>query len=150
MIKKQPKKPVTYNSEIAEEICTKIATSSKGLRKLCKENPHWPDYGTIYDWRLKFPDFRAKWFESKRHQVEVLVDDLLEIADDGSQDSIIKVDDNGIERECYNTEYVNRSRIRIEVRKWLAAKLAPTMYGEKLSHDPNSYTSQEDALKNLE
>lgn len=124
-------RPTDYSQELAEEICEAIASDSKGLRRLCKENEHWPHRNNIYKWLRKYPDFRCLYAQSKESQIEALVDEILEIADDTSHDSIIKTDDQGKEKIVCNNEWINRSRLRIDTRKWLAAKLCPRVYGDK-------------------
>jgi hypothetical protein len=124
-------RPTDYNDEIATEICDRIASSSNGLRKLCSENSHWPDHATIYKWIFRHPAFGDKYAQAKARQVEILVDEILEIADNTSRDKIIKIDKNGNKREVCDNEYVNRSRLRIDTRKWIACKLAPKIYGDR-------------------
>lgn len=124
-------RPTDYTPELAEEICDAIASDSKGLCRLCKENDHWPARKNIYQWFKKYPDFRNKYMQAKEHQIEAIVDEVLEIADDTSHDTIIKTDNDGHEKEVCNSEWINRSRLRIDTRKWLAAKLAPKLYGDK-------------------
>lgn len=123
--------PLTYTPQIGEEIARSIATSSLGIKKLCAANKHWPCHQTIFEWRIKVPEFGALYTEAKRHQIEFLIDEVLDIADDASHDTIIKTSSTGFEYESCNTEWMNRSRLRIETRKWLAAKLAPRVYGDK-------------------
>ena len=65
----------------------------------------------------------------KTGEIEVIVDEILDIADDTSRD--ITTDANG--KTVYDHEHINRSRLRIDTRKWLAAKLAPRIYGDKIS-----------------
>lgn len=117
---------ITYSDELAREICDTIASEGKGLKRLCKENPHWPSYNTIYKWLRQHPIFSDLYAYSKKEQVTCLVDEILDIADDGSQDEII--DNDGNVRQ--NSEFINRSRIRIDTRKWIATKLVPRLYGD--------------------
>jgi len=124
-------RPSDYTPELAEEICQAIASDSKGLRRLCEENEHWPARANIYKWFKKHPEFRDNYMQSKESQIEALVDEVLEIADDTSNDTIIKVDEQGNKRAVCNSEWINRSRLRIDTRKWLAAKLCPRIYGDK-------------------
>ncbi len=65
-------------------------------------------------------------------QIETLVDEIIDIADDSSNDRII---DDG--RERCNGEYIARSRLRVDTRKWLASKLAPKIYGLQQQQDEN-------------
>ncbi|HEX4371997.1 MAG TPA: hypothetical protein VHZ50_01710 [Puia sp.] len=136
--------PLTYTPELGEEICITISTTSEGLETLCKLNPHWPNPNTIYEWRLKLKEFGEMYTKAKKSQVEVLVDEILAIADDNSQDYI--TNDEG--KLVYNSEHVNRSRLRIDTRKWFAAKLAPRIYGDKVENT-HTFITQEEALKAL-
>ncbi len=132
MGKKQKGRPSTYTMELAKDICDKIASNSKSIKKLCTENPHWPHRDTIFTWLKNYPEFSDQYAQAKRCQVEAFVDEILEIADDVSQDII---SERGY-ISC-NSELIARSRLRIDTRKWLAAKLVPKVYGlqkhEKIS-----------------
>lgn len=122
-------RPTIYTPELAQEICDVIASSSKGIRRLCNENEHWPNPDTIYRWISGHQEFSERYARAKRLQIEVIVDEMLDIADDTSHDA--KLNDEG--KLIYDHEHIHRSRLRIDTRKWLAAKLAPKIYGEKIS-----------------
>lgn len=139
-------RPTIYTLKLAKDICYKIATTNKGIRQLAKENEDWPHPSTIFKWRLESKEFSDLYIKAKQNQVEVLVDEILEIADDSSNDQI--ENDNG--KIVANNEYINRSRLRIDTRKWLAAKLSPRLYGEKVFNETDMTLKQEDALKELE
>lgn len=117
-----------YTREMAERICLLISTSSKGLKHICRANPDLPSDETIYIWRIKYPEFSGMYFEAKRHQALLLAEETLEIADDDSKD--IAIDANGNEK--INSEYVARSRLRVETRKWHAARLMPKVFGDRV------------------
>ena len=127
MTTKKMGRPTKYTPELAEEICEAIATSSDGLTKLCKLNPHWPVRSKIMKWRLKHKDFGDKYARAKQNQVESLIDEILEIADDSSNDFVIN--ENG--KVVANHDHISRSKLRIDTRKWIAGKLAPRLYGDK-------------------
>jgi hypothetical protein len=126
-------RPTLYNDDLAKEICLKTAVSSSGLKKLCRENPHWPTSETILQWRWNNESFSYQYTQAKQRQIESMMEDIIDISDDSSQDSITRVGKNGEEYEVCNSEFINRSRIRIDTRKWLASKLAPKIYGDKLN-----------------
>lgn len=125
--------PGIYTPELGLEICEKIATSSKGLHRLCKDNQHFPNPKTIIQWLLedKYPEFSKQYARAREEQAEFMIEETLEIADDGSNDTItIKKGDTEIDIE--NKEWTNRSRLRVDTRKWIASKLKPKKYGDKL------------------
>ncbi len=123
-------RPTDFTKEIGDKICLLIATSNKGLRKICIENEDLPCYATVFNW-LKNPTFKEflDLYElSKREQAEFLADEILDIADDSTDDFIINVDGSKSVRK----DHIQRSRLRVDSRKWLASKLLPKKYGDKL------------------
>lgn len=120
----RPKVP--FDMEIAKEICEIIASSSKGIIKICRERKDFPGSDVVYRWLSENNEFYDLYIKAKQNQIEVLVDEVLEIADDTSKDT--KETSNG---EVCNSEYVNRARLKVDTRKWLAAKLVPRLYGER-------------------
>jgi hypothetical protein len=128
-IKRKVGRPSIYTDKLAKEICDKISTTSKGLVTLCKENPHWPTRDTILDWRAKKPEFSYIYAQAKMHQCNVLVEEMLDIADNPSNDYY--VDDRG--KLLTDHDSIHRSKLRIDTRKWIAAKLAPRIYGNILA-----------------
>lgn len=58
----------------------------------------------------------------------LLADELLDIADRADEDTF--VDEHGMVR--MNSEVVQRSKLRVDTRKWILAKMLPRLYGDKL------------------
>lgn len=137
-------RPTQYCKQLALEICDTISSTSKGIKLLCKNNQHWPCQDTIFTWLKVYPEFSEQYARAKKCQVDVLVDELLEIADDSTQDQ--EINDQGI--TVFNSEKVARSRLRIDTRKWLACKLVPRVYGNKVEDSPEINSKvKEDLLK---
>jgi hypothetical protein len=53
---------------------------------------------------------------------------VFDISDDARND--YAVDDNG--NRIVDHEHINRSRLRVDTRKWYASKVLPKIYGDKL------------------
>ncbi len=139
-------RPITYTKELGEEICLAISTTGKGLTRLCKENPHWPCRQNIFEWRIKIKEFGDMYAKAKQEQIEYLVDETLEISDESGFDA--HVNEKG-EAVC-DSEAINRARLRVDTRKWLASKLAPKLYGDKVSNETTlTIKNQEDWIKDL-
>jgi hypothetical protein len=107
-------RPSDYNHEIADLICERIATHDCGLPRLCKMYDDMPSEPTIQRWRYKHPEFCTKYAQAKMKQADLLAEQCLEISDVSSP------------------EEVQVSRLRVDTRKWLASKLLPKQYGDKL------------------
>lgn len=122
---------MAYNPEIAKKICELIATNSKSLKKLIEEND-LPPISTIYDWLASHKEFSEMYARAKEDQAELLADEIIEIADDSSND--VEYDER-TGKKIENKEFVNRSKLRVDARKWVAAKLKPKKYGDKIETD---------------
>jgi len=123
-------RPTMYSEELANRICREISISTDGLNKICADNKDFPNPKTIYGWRIDNEDFSKKYDAAKRIQADLLVEEIKEIADDTSRDTITKQDRDGNDYDVCNTEWIARSRLRIDTRKWIACKLLPKVYGD--------------------
>lgn len=124
-------RPTDYNKDIAQLICNEIACSSIGLKHILNNNELFPARSTLYRWLAENEEFQDMYARAKDAQADYMAEEIIDIADDGSNDfmTIIKGDQ---EYTVENKEFVNRSRLRIDARKWTAAKLRPNKYGEKI------------------
>jgi hypothetical protein len=143
--KKKTGRPTDYTHELAHEICDAIASSSKGIKKLCKENSHWPNPDTIFSWLMQHKEFSDLYARAKQHQVESLVDDVLEIADDTSNDYTVREDGKLV----VDHVHIQRAKLKIDTRKWIAAKLCPRLYGDRLTDQPPMETLLEKLIDKL-
>ena len=67
---------------------------------------------------------------------EALAEDILDIADDATNDWMERKDAEGENAGWqFNGEATRRSQIRIDSRKWLLSKLAPKKYGDKVTQE---------------
>ncbi|CAM2737054.1 Uncharacterised protein [Legionella steigerwaltii] len=138
-------RPTNYTAALAKEICDVIASNSIGIKKLCAENPHWPNKDTIFAWLKNNSEFSDQYAQAKQCQVELLVEEILEIADDSSHDEVVNEQGNII---C-NREFIARSRLRIDTRKWLASKLVPKIYGARCKEEQAPVSSYLEKLLGL-
>lgn len=122
--------------EIMDKICEIISTSNKSLPStLIQLNQAYGiEIGnrTVWTWLDNDPKFQQDYARAKEAQSDYLVDEMLDIADDISQDEMQAIDADGNVSTRVNKEYVQRSRLRLDTRKWIASKLKPKKYGEKL------------------
>lgn len=142
--------PLTYTDELGQEICETISRTSLGLKHLCEKNEHWPIPNTIYRWRDIVPGFREMYAQAKMKQADFLAEEIVDIADNARNDFMETVSEEEGVGYRLNGEHVNRSRLRIDTRKWIASKLLPRVYGDKIQTETRITISHEDALKELE
>lgn len=119
-------------AEFKAAVCEQIS-EGKSLRVICEEDKSLPTARTIHRWLNDDEDFCQQYARAREAQADALFDEILEIADDGRNDWMERKDrdDQNIGwRE--NGEAIRRSQLRVDARKWMAAKLQPKKYGERL------------------
>jgi hypothetical protein len=118
---------------MADAICLKLAEGNS-LRSIC-EADDMPAKSTVFLWLLK-PEHAAfldQYTRARALQADALVDEMPDIADDGSNDYVTKTNGDGSTTEVFDSEHVQRSRLRIDTRKWVAERMAPKKYGSKVA-----------------
>lgn len=120
-----------FTQEIADIICERIS-DGESLRAICAEE-NMPNKATVFRWLASNNVFSDQYARARECQADVLADEILDIADDGSNDWMEKYGKDGEKTGWQvNGEAVQRSRLRLDARKWLAGKLRPKKYGEKV------------------
>ena len=82
---------------------------------------------SFYQWIESDKDLINRYTRAREKRADAMFEEIQEIADDPRQDAIVT--DKGI---VMNTEFVQRSKLRIDARKWMLAKMQPTKYGDKI------------------
>lgn len=98
------------------------------MRTICLDD-EFPEARTIYRWLRQHEEFRQQYAHAKQESAEAFAEDILDIADDGSNDWMEVRDKKGNISIVLDKEHVMRSRVRIDTRKWLMEKLKPKKYG---------------------
>jgi hypothetical protein len=122
-----------YTDGIARKICEQIMLKTS-LTNITRE-PNMPSMQTVVRWLAdpRLADFREMYYYARRVAAELYVDEIFDIADDGSQDMKERFDKDGVFIEYVtDNEAIQRSRVRIDTRKWYAAKMVPRIYGDKV------------------
>ena len=123
-------RPTRYTPKVAADICTRLA-EGESLRSIC-DDAAMPARNTVLGWLFdgKHEEFMGQYARAREAQAEARADEIVDIADDDSGD--ITEDKDG--KEIVNHEHIQRSRLRVDARKWIAAKLLPKKYGDRLQH----------------
>lgn len=123
-------RPTDYNDEIAEIICGRIACGESVLA--ISKDDRMPSQTAIYSWLYRHKEFAEKYARAREAQMDVMANEILEISDDTEKDTHTTTYGDGVERTSPNTEWISRSRLRVDSRKWLMSKLAPKKYADKI------------------
>ena len=131
-------RPTVYSDLVAGKLCAYIA-EGMSLRNVCKQ-PGMPSTATVMRWLADDSKvaFREQYACAREAQADLLAEQILDIADEectmvradkhGSNDD----DGEGRTEVVFDSTAVARNRLRVDARKWLASKMAPKKYGDKL------------------
>lgn len=126
-------RPTDFTQELADAICEGLA-DGMSLRTICdaEEMPH---RSTVFRWLAKDEHkvFRDQYAQAREEQAAKLSDELFDIADDGSNDWMERRNQDGeIVGWSVNGEAVQRSKLRVDTRKWYLSKVLPKKYGDRV------------------
>ena len=109
------------------EILRRLA-NGESLRQICKSDG-MPSAPTVRDWVLSDSAFAEQYARARSHGLDAIAEEIQEIADDATNDFMLRTSETGVNK-VLDAEHVNRSRLRIDARKWLLSKLRPDKYGD--------------------
>lgn len=128
-----------FSEDIAHQVCGLIA-EGYSLRKIEKQ-PDMPSKTAIMKWLLEGEAYKAngqpehakalfidQYARAREVQADALAEEILEISDESTYDSFVDADGKTV----VNMEHIQRDRLRVDSRKWLAGKLRPKKYGDKI------------------
>ena len=123
-------RPTDYSDEIGEAICELIAMGYT-IKQICLMPHINVSDRSVYRWLVKQDTFRQMYVRAREHQAERFAEEIIEIADDGSNDWMERELANGNGTELViNHDHIARSRLRVDTRKWLMSKQASHKYGD--------------------
>lgn len=121
-------RPSTYSQEAADGICERLA-KGEPLAQICRDEA-MPAVRTVSDWKKANPAFAADFARAREEGFDQIAADCLDIADETAFDTIDT--EHGARP---NTEWITRSKLRIETRLKLLAKWDPKRYGDKVTQE---------------
>lgn len=103
-----------FDRDLFDDICGRIA-EGRSLRAICREDEDAPGLSTFMRWLADYPEIREQYARARDAQADVFFDECADIADSAK-----------------TAEDVQVARLRIDTRKWMAGKMRPKVYGDKL------------------
>ena len=119
-------RPAGYSQDLAERICDMIVDGAT-LLAICGKDGI-PSRRTLFRWTKQYPEFDQMFQRALRWRCEARADEILEIAEDTSEDYRPSSDGT---RMVLNKEAIARAKLRIDARFRLMAKEHPRKYGHK-------------------
>ena len=125
---------MAYDELVANKVCRLIASDSRPLVQIIGGDPDLPTPNTIYQWRLDYPAFAAKFHAARCAQAQIVIDEILLLVDDPAN--------------C-EPEILNWCKERVKARQWMAARLIPKIYGDKIQTEHSVSESTKEVVKRV-
>ena len=141
--------PATEWNDAIDAVLAAIATTPKSLNTICSEIESAPTAKTFWKWMEDDPQLSERYARAKSAQLEVLADQLVDLSDKDRICEKVTIKADG-SREVVILDQVDRTKLQIDTRKWLLAKLNPKKYGERtvLAGDPEAPLILADRIAN--
>jgi len=118
----------------AERICALIAEGYT-LRQIAREIGGESHGSAITAWARDDEAFATQYARAMDLRADRMADELLEISDDGTNDWVERQIGDGEVVTVADHEHIQRSKLRVDTRKWLMSKMMPKKYGDRTSMD---------------
>jgi hypothetical protein len=96
-----------------------------------------PTVRLVTQWRKQHSDFGALHKEAVNDRLDIFEDEVVTIADDGSQD-IRTITKGGKTTKVLDGEVISRAKLRVEVRKAHLKAFRPERWGEQSTLNVNN------------
>ena len=129
-------RPSIYSDELANDICTRLGLG-QSLRKICLDDD-MPSLRSVMGWLTTKPDFLQQYTRAREIQAETQFDELIDIVDQPPELSYITDKNGELVEVKFDSSYVAWMKLRVDTRKWTAARMAPKRYGEQKQAEEKS------------
>jgi hypothetical protein len=115
-------RPSIFTQELADTICAKLARG-ESMRTVCKDDA-LPSMEAIFCWLRTKPEFLQQYTRAKQEAADSFIEEMHDISDASAE----------IVGDGHDAARINAARLRVDTRKWIASKLKPKKYGERMQH----------------
>jgi hypothetical protein len=122
----RPSISTLYSDELAAEICRRMV-AGESINEICRD-PAMPVWDTVWRWKNSNLDFSAQYARAMDERGQSLGLAVPLISDEEPER-----DDNG----RIDSAWVNRQKMRVDARKWAAARMAPKHFGDRSTQTIN-------------
>lgn len=109
-------RPSKYSDDLADFICSELA-DGKSLRAICAQDG-MPCRITVFKWLRENPAFSSQYARARDAQADLYAEEIVEIADTAA-----------------DKEDAPAKKLRVDARIWIASKLKPKVYGNRLTQE---------------
>jgi len=119
---------IRITDELFLEICERMV-GGQSVRTICKDD-HMPTISGFMKFLSTNPEKVDQYTRAMQMRADAMFEEILDIADDGTNDFMLRNADDPMSI-VLNGEHIQRSRLRVDSRKWALGRMNPKKYGEK-------------------
>ena len=123
-------RPSLYSEALAIKICTRLGLG-ESLRKICLDDD-MPSMASVMTWLTTKADFLEQYTRAREIQAETQFDEMIDIVDQPPELSHVTDKNGELVEVKLDSSYVQWMKLRIDTRKWTAARMAPKKYNERV------------------
>ena len=142
-------RPTTFKEATGQAIIERMAGGA-----ICGDD-HMPHEATVRGWVLDGGEldesdsrhaFSTKYARAEQMRAMKWAEEIVDIADDAINDWMERRNEDGeVSAVVADHEHISRSKLRVDTRKWIAAKMLPKVYGDKMKIDAAHMTLSHEA-----
>ncbi len=123
--------PEKERQRIIEHVLAELS-SGRAVSRILVEDDGMPAPRTFWNWHYSDENLMQKVARAREAGADAIMDETLGIADDGTNDWVVRRGGDGAGDTMVDHEHVSRSKLRVDTRHKYAQMIAPRKYGPKL------------------
>lgn len=135
-------RPIVWDEQKKEKAFESIVdriTNGESLRQIIydADRDTFPTFNLFFKWLSESKDLAYRYAQACEVRSELIFDEMFDIADDSTKDiqEIELPDGRFVDKVDY--EHIQRSKLRIDTRKWALSKMNPKKYSDKVDITTN-------------
>lgn len=118
-----------FSQDLFDAICERLA-NGESLRAICGD-ADMPSQASVFRWLSGNDALSEQYARAREAQADTIFDEILAIADTPMIGEKRKIREDG-SVEVTEGDMIEHRRLQVDARKWMAGKLRPKVYGDKL------------------
>lgn len=118
-----------FSQELFDTICDRLA-GGESLRSICADED-MPSQVSVFKWIGRDEELAKQYARAREAQADAIFDEVLHIANTPMLGEKRKINADGT-IEVTEGDMIEHRRLQIDARKWMAGKLRPKVYGDKM------------------
>lgn len=119
-----------YDAAALKSVISDRLGKGESLHTILKSDG-MPSFSVVFGWIANDSQFAEQYARAREAQADKMAAEILEISDTPVIGIKKKTDETG-KVEVTEADMIEHRRLQVDARKWLAARMAPKKYGDKM------------------